>query len=520
MELLLNNAPLAEHAAITEWQAVELACLPPAGVTLALSIGGELLEAFLRPGEALWHWRWNPQNAVGSHTLELHAHWPDGTQQQMAYRLEVLPRKLDAEHYELLLEELEAAAWRVLLALRGPSLGAAVGNPGEPDPAEAIASLFGERFAPFVAAVERLARRPTTRLQATLEQVQPGLAHDFSQVGARPGRLDPAARAEQRRPQQPASLVQQFATIAQPGSSGSYATYEYRLLLRLLGALRLRAQNLLRTPGLPAHSRERLVQAHKQLAELRQLPTFAGITPLPTFHGPSPLMQRDPDFRIVYRMWQSLRRHGQIALESPLFSLPIQELPHLYECWSALSLALALLQLPDWQLADQQLLAGESDQFTLDLTSERPLLTLSNASGARLLLYYQPRYRPISNFQSSLGSLDRHTRIPDLVIELQAPGAAPALLICDAKYRLEASGGLPEAALADAYVYLGSIGEASGQRRGVAAWLFYPGQGAEERYPSGVGALSLLPGDDKLGPWLAREIGRMREMIAFDKLSP
>jgi len=93
-----------------------------------------------------------------------------------------------------------------------------------------------------------------------------------------------------------------------------------------------------------------------------------------------------------------------------------------------------------------------------------------------------------------LGSLDRHTRVPDISIEVRQPGAPPRVLLLDAKYRLDAEGrGVPQDALADAYTYLGAIG-CGGVRATIGALLLYPGTGAPVLFPSGVGALPLLPG--------------------------
>jgi hypothetical protein len=79
------------------------------------------------------------------------------------------------------------------------------------------------------------------------------------------------------------------------------------------------------------------------------------------------------------------------------------------------------------------------------------------------------------------------------------------VIALDAKYRLDAGGGVPEDALADAYSYLGSIGGADGARAALAVALLYPGRGPAEVYASGVAALPLLPGDDAaLEGWLAQ----------------
>jgi len=107
-----------------------------------------------------------------------------------------------------------------------------------------------------------------------------------------------------------------------------------------------------------------------------------------------------------------------------------------------------------------------------------------------------------------LGSLDRHTRVPDLAIEVRRAGMPTAALLLDAKYRLDADGsGVPQDALAEAYAYLGAIG-CAGRRATLGALLLYPGTGAPERYASGVGTLPLLPGrteglDASLLDWLA-----------------
>jgi large subunit ribosomal protein MRP49 len=136
-----------------------------------------------------------------------------------------------------------------------------------------------------------------------------------------------------------------------------------------------------------------------------------------------------------------------------------------------------------------------------------------------ITLRYQPRYRPMTNderrmtnderrFPSSvlcppssvlrppsgvIGSLDRHTRVPDLAIEITRPGQPSRVLVLDAKYRLDSEGrSVPQDALADAYAYLGAIG-CDGERATLGALLLYPGKGAAELYASGVGAVPLLP---------------------------
>jgi large subunit ribosomal protein MRP49 len=252
----------------------------------------------------------------------------------------------------------------------------------------------------------------------------------------------------------------------------------------------------------------RAERARERLHELRGLPFLAGVPPLTDYRGPTPRIQRDPDYRAVYRVWQLLRRRPLLTWDEATLHIPVADLPRLYERWCAACVALALLELPGYTLSAQTILVDGDDEQLLALPDEVPLVTLGGPDGVGLALRYHPRYRP--GVQSApLQSLDRHTRIPDLVIELTRPDEPPTVVVLDAKYRLDASGGVPESALADAYSYLGAIGTPASGRATVAAALLYPGHGPAEVYASGVAALPLLPGaEGALHAWLAGLVAR------------
>jgi large subunit ribosomal protein MRP49 len=254
------------------------------------------------------------------------------------------------------------------------------------------------------------------------------------------------------------------------------------------------------------------------LRELRSLPFLAEVGPLSAFRGVTPLFQRDPSYREVYRTWQALRAHPFIAFDSSHFAIPIADLPHLYERWCALEIVGALLALGG-EVREQRLVvrrreAGEEDEleFSVELAEQVPLLVIQ-VDSFTLTLRYQPRYRPPNAARAgALGSLDRHTHVPDLAIEVGQPGATSQVLVLDAKYRLDAEGrGLPPDALADGYTYLGAIGR-DGTRATLGALLIYPGTGMPERYSSGVGVLPLLPGRGaQLAALLASWLGLQHE---------
>ncbi len=493
MELLLDGHPLDTEAALPEGQSVELSALPPPGAALTLMIGDATLAPFLRPGDAAWRWRWIAPQAAGAYELCLRANWPDGRYEDLRRTLRVVPHKLDQERYAALLDDLQRVGRALVFALRGGASGAAAAPAVEqtpPTPAEELHSLFGAELERLAVAVERLARRPPDRLR-------PGVA----EVGL--GRLRDAARLLAVHPEREA------AAVAVP--QASYDSYEARLLRRLLDTLGRRLERLTASGVLPPALAARAATARERLRALRALPFLAGVPPLSDYRGPTPRLQRDPEYRVVYRVWRLLRRRAQISWDAATMAIPVAELPRLYERWCVARVALAMLELPGCSLVAQGLLADDGEDHSLRLPEDTPLLVLERPGGILARLRYQPRYLPLTmlpaDAQPAFVALDRHMRVPDLALEIERPGAPAQLIVLDAKYRLDASGGAPADALADAYSYLGAIGRPDGRRAALAVALLYPGQGAAERFASGVATLPLLPGNfAMLSDWLAAYI--------------
>ena len=481
LELYLDDAPVTSASALPEGQAVELWAMPPPDASLSLAVLGVQLEPFLRPGDPTWRWRWLAPLTAGAYALCLRAVWPDGRSAEVCPTLHVAPRKLDAEHYAALLADLQRLGRAIVFALRGGTSAVALA----PTPAtltEEVHTLFGPAFDPFAAAVARLAQRPPDQLYGTTTTVALG-------------RLQDSSRVVTLRPEHDEAVL---AT-----STTSYDAYEARLLRRLLDRLWRRLERLIAAHVLPPALGARTQQVREHLRDLRGLPFLAGVPPLTNYRGPTPRLQRDPDYRAVYRMWQRLRQHPLLTWDATTLRLPVADLPRLYERWCAACTALALLELPGYTLVAQALLVDDGDEQLLALPEDVPLVVLAGPDGLELALRYHPRYRPHGH-DASLQSLDRHTRVPDLGLEVTRPSAEPRLIVLDAKYRLDASGGVPEAALADAYSYLGAIGTPSGGRATLASALLYPGHGAVEQYASGVAVLPLLPGaTGVLREWLA-----------------
>jgi PD-(D/E)XK nuclease superfamily/Domain of unknown function (DUF2357) len=563
MTIELTLEPAAELPYVAEHQPVEFAYAAAPNARLALSVDGVLLDPFLRPGETIWRWRWNPGPAVGLHRLALTDAEPTDAATRWTWALRVITRKVDQERYQALLEDIQRAAYGVLATLAGASAeGAELQRdaPWQHSPAEEYYALLEERLESFARAVRRIAARPREQLRGAYEQTPLGQASELSaramsELARGPFDAAPPGAASDLQAALRAGGGMLPRDVTTERDRPSTDIYEHRLLKHLLGLLlrrarfvgslaerdtaRLAGNEAFTGPNMRRLRAEQIATgsaaAAQTLRELRALSFLAEVQPLPSFRGATPLLQRDASYREVYRMWQALRQNPYVTFDSPLFGIPIADLPHLYESWCAIQVAQALLELGgvvrEQRLVEQRRPASAEDdlEYTVALVEQSPLLVIERGDWT-LVLRYQPRYRPdrrpmtdhrrLTNEaepqssvvvgRSSLVSLDRHTRVPDLAIEMQQNGAPPQVLLLDAKYRLDADGrGVPQDALADAYAYFGAIG-CAGQRATLGALLLYPGTGGPERYASGVGTIPLLPGRttalaQQLAAWLGLE---------------
>jgi hypothetical protein len=509
MKLLLNNQPLAGEnpaATITEWQAVEFACTPPPGYALALSIGGMLatttLHPFQHPGDPDWRWTWNPHNTTGQVRLALTATHPDGSHATQHYTLNVAPRTIDQQHYTLLLDDLQRILPAVLSTLSGHATGAIlapspVGSiPRQQSLLETYCAFFDERFATLEQAMAQIARAPHTHAIPETAHISPEQAYDLSRLGHDLAHSPPTRAGDH--------ILPQYMSQSCPRPSPD--TYENRLLKRLLHELWQRATTLeswanqhATTDEARSTMADRLAGITRRLRQWQTLPFLEGVGSLTATHGATHTMRHHLAYRHIYRLWQDLRRLPWLVPAASQVHIPISNVPQLYEYWCAIHLMQALLALPDTTIESHHLPTAPPFR----LLENTPLLEMTWHS-ATLRLRYQPRYQPNPTRTDTLASLDSHTHIPDLVLELLPPHYPPRLLIFDAKYRLDQRRGEPpQDALADAYTYLGSIGLFGVPRVVLVSALLYPGTTVPTHHASGISTIPLLPGaTDPLYQWL------------------
>lgn len=519
LEIELSSTVDADLPAVAERQPVEFVCLPSGDTILELTVDGVALTPFLRPGDARWRWAWNPGAAVGGHMLRLTGCVGSVQCDERQWRLSVVPRKIDGERYLAILEDIERLAPALVRSLAGATAGASLSYNDEVPLLwlDDAAAVFGSSFDRFEQAVRRILAHPRSTLQRDDERVALGRARELSAMALQRAVQGDLAAA----PPDAAPHVQRLIrpkggvlprTVMQESSRDTSDTAEHRLLKHTLETLRGRARRCTEraqraiarlaavAPGSARAARARAIavrceQCTRRIADLLAAPFFEQVTVLRQPPAVTPLIRRDPDYRRVYRMWRALHQRLVVDPGAP-FDVSVGDLPLLYERRCALQLVQALLNL-SVDVHFCSLLTPpleDADAWSFRLHHDEPLLVAARNDWT-LRVRYQPRYRPMPDGRNNetLVSLDRHTRIPDIAIEMVRSDHPPRVIVLDAKYRLDADGcGVPADALSEAYAYAAAIG-AFGKPAVVAALILYPGVGAAERYPGG-GAVPLLPG--------------------------
>ncbi|NJP07073.1 MAG: DUF2357 domain-containing protein [Chloroflexaceae bacterium] len=515
LEIWINQQPAATTATIKEWQTLECQCVPPAGYQLSLTLHGVgvqiELRPFLAPGDPTWYWRWNPHNMVGWFQLTLRASAAEQPVLQRVIKLEVHPDHIDPERYHQLIDDLQRCAWGLITTLSGPASRSRSAPDDQPQPSLAHwFALLQRNTETLEQALQRIARRPHSQPRPVTQRIAIEHARDLSRLHHDLGRTPIVPHPASAAGALPASVTARVpletnATRANAMVRQTLDAYWQRA--RFLAAQAIREAE--RSSGRHALSAQMIAQQSQtmtaRLAQLRELPFLPpSVQP---FHATQPdqIIQHDHDYQLIYRCWHELRHTPWIDMTSQLAGPALHQLPRLYEMWCLFQVVQALLELPDSKVVQQQTMVSSDGSY---LRHHEPFLQMQ-WHGLQLRLRYQPRYQPDADPPlASLVALDCHTHIPDIALEITAPASdTPLVLIADAKYRLDRSGGLPRDALADAYTYLGSIGTAQGQRAVIGVALLYPGDAAAEHYASGIALLPLWPGHTAdLSTWLHTNI--------------
>ncbi len=527
-ELFFHGTGDGTEGALVDHQPIRISCMPVPGATAAsLSVGDEVLGApSTRLGEHVWHWEWHPRGRAGAFAVRLIVRCPQAPELVREVRLFVAPGKLGPAEYDQLLAAIQRAAAGLVYALHGGASGVTTGAFGE-----GPASLVEEYWTRLVAeteaagAIVRALSRASTGVLHTYEEEQPfaevsePMPQSLARIAERP--LDQVAFAVGAPlnglvPGSRRGIAHMPRELAVRRNRLSNDRYEHRLLAGALRELQGRCAYLRETLAREISWRSRAKsegtstaiqglqtwRGHidamaRRLKRYRVADFLEGVPAGVVWRGPSERMRRDPRYRRIGQLWRLVHERPFVAVHSPAFALPLNDIPTLYEQWCLLEVARVLPSCGT--LIDQDLLyheeASQPERSAMNwhtrIGENRPLLRIARSDGKQLALWYRRRYKPDEGHGDLLGSLDPFLRVPDIVIEVTAAGVVPAVLVFDAKYRVSPAGGIPEEALADAYTYHQALGY-GGQQVSRGAFLLFPG---EAGFVAGdVGALALVPG--------------------------
>lgn len=527
-ELSFHGTGDGVEGALVDHQPIRISCMPvPGALAASLSVGDEVLGApSTRLGEHMWHWEWHPRGRAGAFMVRLTVRHPQAPELARDVRLLVAPGKLGLAEYDQLLAAIQRAAAGLVYALHGGASGVTTGTFGE-GPAALIEEYWTRLMAETEAAgvIVRALSRASPGVLQTYDEEQPfaevsePMPQSLARIAERP--LDEVAFAvgaplNRLVPGSRRGIAHVPRDLAVRRNGLSNDRYEHRLLARTLRELHGRCAYLRETLAREINWRSRAtsegtsaavqglqIWRHhvdamaRRLTRYRAADFLEGVPAGVVWRGPSERMRRNPHYRRIAQLWRLVHERPFVAVHSPAFALPLNDIPTLYEQWCLLEVARVLPSCGT--IVDQDLLrhegATEPDGGAMNwhvrIGENRPLLRIARSDGKHLALWYRRRYKPDEGHGERLGSLDPFLRVPDIVIEVTGAGAVPAVLVFDAKYRVSPAGGIPEDALADAYTYHQALGY-GGQQVSRGAFLLFPG---EAGFVAGdVGAVALVPG--------------------------
>ncbi len=176
---------------------------------------------------------------------------------------------------------------------------------------------------------------------------------------------------------------------------------------------------------------ERLQDGYRRF--LDRLPFLAEASPPRTALGPTPIFLGRLAYREAYRALLEARRHCGGRFDGEGLRVRFRNLATLYEYWLFIRIV---------GLLSERLGAPEGDRaFSLIDEVYRPELTPGQTfrfrlpQGVLLKATYEPDFPPVGapaegRFRSAMSSAPLR---PDVVLELEAPGRAPVMLLLDAK---------------------------------------------------------------------------------------
>ncbi len=200
----------------------------------------------------------------------------------------------------------------------------------------------------------------------------------------------------------------------------------------------------------------------------------------------TPVLQSEVNYMRFHDIFKEFTKIPVFDFSEHL-TLPILDMPVLYEYWSVLQIIDILYNMHDWKKDEHFIEKNEFGYLFTLIKGNSSLFELSN-NEKRVFLFYQKKYKTYTG---------RSVR-PDITLEMRINGILSRILVLDPKYRSNLDSGDPndpESAINKMHVYKDAI---RGKDFSVeAAYAIYLGINDPYNYEEiGIGGIRLFPKED------------------------
>ncbi len=240
---------------------------------------------------------------------------------------------------------------------------------------------------------------------------------------------------------------------------------------------------------------------HKKAQFMKRYSFLDNVTETDKIAYHTPVLQREANYMRFHDIFKDFIKMPFFDFSEHL-TLPILDLPVLYEYWSVIQIIDILRNIEGWK-KDQNFIEKNEFGYLIKLGTGVPLIKLSNEDKC-IYLFYQKTYKTYAG----------RNLIPDITLEMHMNEKRSKILVLDPKYRSDLRSGDPndpENAINKMHVYKEAIRGEDGEYIIEAAYAIYLGDSdihnSKNDIKDKIGGINLVPTEnDTKGIEMLKEI--------------
>ncbi|VVB89653.1 PD-(D/E)XK nuclease superfamily protein [uncultured archaeon] len=229
---------------------------------------------------------------------------------------------------------------------------------------------------------------------------------------------------------------------------------------------------------------------HKKVQFMKRYSFLKNVTETDNIAYHTPVLQREANYMRFHEIFKDFIKMPFFDFSENL-TLPILEIPVLYEYWAIIQIIDILCNMNDWKKYQHFIEKNEISYLFRLNEGNNSLFELSN-NEKRISLFYQKKYETYTGRKV----------YPDITLEMRIDGKPSRILVLDPKYRSNLDSGDPndpESAINKMHVYKEAIRGEDGKHIVEAAYAIY--LGTTEEHPKydtkdQIGGIKLFPDEN------------------------